>query len=203
MGHYTGPKARINRRLGAMIFENNGARKAYSRRDDSMPGMHARRGKLSGYGLAMLEKQKIKYFYGLSERQLRRLYAEALRLPGNTGEHLLVLCELRMDNVIRRAGLTLTRPQARQGIGHGHFVVNARKCTIASRILAPGEMLHVKPRPALQKLYTDAMHQVEVVPPAFLRVDASRLAVYVERKPLPDEFSLPVNVGLVIELLSR
>jgi small subunit ribosomal protein S4 len=67
MGHYTGPKSRVNRRLGAMIYENAGARRAYERRNDSMPGMHARRSKLSGYGRALLEKQKIKHFYGLSE----------------------------------------------------------------------------------------------------------------------------------------
>lgn len=203
MGHYTGPKARINRRLGAMIFESAGARRAYERRDDSMPGMHQRRGKLSDYGKAMLEKQKIKYFYGLSERQLRRLYKEAMRRPGNTGENLLLMCELRLDNVVRRGGLTITRPQARQGIGHGHFLVNWRKCTVASRLLKPGEMVHVKARGPLQQLYGTITREADNPLPAFLSVDEARLTVSVLRDPLPDEISLPLNVGAVIELLSR
>lgn len=202
MGHYTGPKARVNRRLGVMIFENNGARKAAERRD-SPPGMHVRRGKPSDYGRAMTEKQKIKYFYGLSERQLRRLFAEASRISGNTGENLLTMCEMRLDNVIRRGGLTVTRPQARQGVGHGHFVVNGRKCTIASRLLRPGDVLHVKPQQKLQALYHEASERNAGSVAPFLRFDASRMTVHVDRLPLPEEFSLPVNVGLVVELLSR
>lgn len=203
MGHYTGPKGRINRRLGTMIFENAGARKAFQRRDDSMPGMHQRRGKLSDYGKAMLEKQKIKYYYGLSERQLRRLYKEAARRPGNTGENLLSMCEMRLDNIIRRAGMTISRPQARQGVGHGHFMVNWRKCTVASRMLRPGDMVHVKPLQPLQNLYGNMVGAAEGVLPNFLRFDPQRLTIHVDRTPLADEVSLPVNIGAVIELLTR
>ena len=203
MGHYTGPKARLNRRLGAMIFESNGARKAFDRRSDSMPGMHQRRGKLSDYGKGMLEKQKIKYFYGLSERQLRRLYQEAMRRPGNIGENLLTMCELRFDNVVRRGGLTATRPQARQGIGHGHFLVNWMKCDIASRLMKPGDMIHVKSRGPLQQLYGSIAGMAENEAPPFLRIDFARLTIHIDRTPLPEEISLPVNVGAVIELLSR
>ena len=114
MGHYTGPKGRINRRLGAMVFESSGALRAAERRDFP-PGMSQRRRKASNYALALAEKQKIKYFYGLRERQLRRYFDKARHMKGNTGEQLLILCERRLDNVIRRAGFTLTRPQARQG----------------------------------------------------------------------------------------
>jgi small subunit ribosomal protein S4 len=203
MGHYTGPKSRINRRLGAMIYENAGARRAYERRDNSMPGMHPRRNKVSDYGLALLEKQKIKHFYGLSERQLRRLYDEAVRHPGNTGEYLLTLCELRLDNIIRRAGLTLTRPQARQGVAHGHFYVDGRRCDIPSRILRPGEVVYVKPRAALQKIYR-GIGETEGGPVAgFLSLDLPRLTIRVERLPLAEDVSLPVEVGSVVELLSR
>lgn len=203
MAHTTGAKGKINRRLGAMIFENNGARKAFERRPDAMPGMHARRGKLSGYGQSMLEKQKIKQFYGLSERQLRRIYAEASRLPGNTGERLLNLCEMRLDNIIRRAGFTLTRPQARQGVGHGHFVVNGMKCDVASRILKPGDVIYVKPRVELQKLYRDITAQDSGMIAPFLSVDAEKLTIRVERTPMPEEFSLPVDAARVVELLTR
>ncbi len=203
MGHYTGPKAKVNRRLGTMVFETNGSRKAFERRPDAMPGMHARRGKLSGYGLSLLEKQKIKKFYGLSERQLRRLYAEASRRPGNTGEYLLGLCEMRLDNIIRRAGFTLTRPQSRQGVGHGHFVVNGMKCDVASRILKPGDVIYVKPRVELQKLYHDITAGDSGFVAPFLSVDVAKLTIRVERPPMPEEFSLPVDVGRVVELLSR
>jgi small subunit ribosomal protein S4 len=203
MGHYTGPKSRVNRRLGLMIYENAGARRAFERRSDSMPGMHSRRGKLSDYGRAMLEKQKIKHYYGLSERQLRRMYDEAVRHPGNTGEYLLTLCELRLDNVIRRAGLTLTRPQARQGVAHGHFYVDGRRCDIPSRMLRPGEVVYVKPRTALQQIYRGIAENVGGPVAGFLSLDLPRLTIRVERPPLPEDVSLPVAVGSVIELLSR
>ncbi|MFO0946339.1 MAG: 30S ribosomal protein S4 [Planctomycetota bacterium] len=103
MGHYTGPKGRINRRLGALIYEASGAARALERRDYP-PGMHTRRGKMSNYGIGLNEKQKIKHYYGLGERQLRRYYERASRMAGNTGENMLLICERRLDNVVRRAG---------------------------------------------------------------------------------------------------
>ncbi|HND53495.1 MAG TPA: 30S ribosomal protein S4, partial [Pirellulaceae bacterium] len=123
MSRYTRPKARVNRRLGSLIYESNGARRASERRENP-PGMHGRAKRPSNYGLALMEKQKIKHYYGLGERQLRRIFDLASRAKGNTGETLLILCERRLDNVVRRAGFTRTRPQARQGIVHGHFQVN-------------------------------------------------------------------------------
>lgn len=202
MAHHTGPKAKVNRRLGVMIFESNGARKASERRE-TPPGMHTRPGKLSGYGLAMREKQKIKYFYGLGERPLRRFFADAQRGKGNTGETLLQMCEMRLDNVIRRAGLTITRPQARQGVAHAHFHVNGRKVDVPSMLLKPGDIVYVKPVPALQTLYRDNLERNGDSYASFLSVDPSRLMIKVERLPSADEFSLPVDVGLVVELLSR
>ena len=123
MGRYTGPKGRINRRIGAIVFENAGAVKALENRD-TPPGQHTRRRKLSVYGTALVEKQKIKFYYGLRQKVLRKYFDKARRLKGNTGEQLLILCERRLDNVVRRAGYCKTRPQARQGIAHGHFLVN-------------------------------------------------------------------------------
>ncbi|RXM22202.1 30S ribosomal protein S4, partial [Citrobacter sp. AAK_AS5] len=93
---------------------------------------------------------------------------------------------LRLDNVVRRGGLTLPRPQARQGIGHGHFLVNWRKCTVASRLLKPGEMVHVKARRSLQQLYGGITRDVDDPWPGFLSVDSSRLTVGVLRDPLPE-----------------
>ena len=101
MARYTGPKARINRRLGSMIYEGSGATRAAGRRD-TPPGMHTRGRRPSNYGLALMEKKKVKHYYGLGERQLRRYFENVSRKKGNTGELLLLVCEQRLDNVIRR-----------------------------------------------------------------------------------------------------
>lgn len=202
MGHYTGAKGRVNRRLSFMIFENNGARKAIERRE-SPPGMHVRRGRVSDYGRALSEKQKIKYYYGLSERQLRRLYAEASRQPGNTGEALLVLCELRLDNVIRLAGFTKTRPQARQGVAHGHFQINGRKNDIPATLVRVGDVVSVKPRAAFQAMYHGILSEEGITPPHWLSVDLEHLAVSVLQRPTMQDVTLPVNIDSVVEFLSR
>jgi small subunit ribosomal protein S4 len=202
MARYTGPKGRINRRLQLLVFENGGARRALERRD-TPPGMHIRRKKLSNYGLAMLEKQKIKYFYGLGERPLRRLFAEASRTAGNTGEQLLVLCERRLDNVIRRSGLASTRPQARQGVVHGHFLVNGHRVDKPSYLVRPGDVIVVKRKPAICSLYAAAASNVENRPPSWLAPGVEELEVRVVTMPTPDEVSLPVNASSVVELLSR
>ncbi len=128
MGRYTGPKARVNRRLGFMVFENAGAVRAAEKKEYP-PGMSQRRRKVSNYGLALTEKQKIKYYYGLRETQLRRYFSIAKRTKGNTSAALMILCERRLDNVVRRAGFTQTRPQARQGVAHAHFQVNGKTVT--------------------------------------------------------------------------
>ena len=133
MARYHGPKARINRRLGFQVYESHGAIKAMERRDNP-PGMHTRPRRPSNYGLALREKQKIKHYYGLGERQLRRFFESVRHKKGNTGQQMMQLLERRLDNVIRRAGFVKTRPQARQGIVHGHFRVNGVKVTKPSLI---------------------------------------------------------------------
>ena len=202
MAHYTGPKARINRRLGAVIFESAGAIKSFDRRPDAPPGMHLRRGKRSDYALALAEKQKIKYYYGLGERQLRR-YLNLAHGSENSGGALLCLCERRLDNIVRRAGLTLTRPQARQGVAHGHFLVGGRKATAGSMLLRTGDVIDVRRRPNLATWYRDLLEQRSSPLPDWLEVDDEMLRVRVLRLPGVDDVSLPVQVNLVIELLSR
>lgn len=202
MSRYTGPKARINRRLGAMIFENSGAARASDRRPNP-PGMQLARGRRSTYGQALAEKQKIKYYYGLGERQLRRLFDAARRQKGNTGSHLLELCERRLDNVVRRAGFAFSRPQARQGIAHGHFLVNGKRVDIASYSVRPGDVIEVKNRKNLVEFYSGVRAQQEVPMTDWLSVSGDSLAVTVARFPGPEDISLPVEVGMVIELLSR
>lgn len=203
MGHYTGPKARINRRLGMMIFENAGAVRA-SERKEHPPGMVLRRRrKESTYGTALKEKQKIKYYYGLREKQLRKYFAKAQRTKGNTGEQLLILCERRLDNVIRRAGLALTRPQARQGVAHAHFQVNGKTSKTPSIILRPGDVVRVRNRPNLQSLYKGVLEEGTQSPCDFLSFDTEKLEIVITALPSYEDVSLPVDVGQVVAFLSR
>ena len=202
MGRYTGPKARINRRLGGMIYENRGASRAYERRE-SPPGMHTRPRRPSNYGLALKEKQKVKHYYGLGERQLRRYFEKAGRQKGNTGEQLLLLCERRLDNVIRRAGLAKTRPQARQGVAHGHFQVNGVKTTSPSFVVRPGDVISVRPRANIQGVYSGILTESNAEPVEWISFDAETLSITVQGNPGASDISLPVDMNTVVEFLSR
>ncbi len=202
MARYHGAKARVNRRLGALIFESAGAARALERRD-SPPGMHPRGRRTSNYGTALSEKQKIKYYYGLGERQLRRFYANVVHKQGNAGELLLITCEKRLDNVIRRAGFTKTRPQARQGIVHGHFHVNGIKVTTPSFLVKPGDVITVRTKESIYDLYRGVMGDSSPSTPDWISVDTEHLRINVLGNPGASDISLPVDVNIVIELLSR
>src|SRR6188472_2989995 len=194
MARYHGPKARINRRLGAQIYESAGAVKAHERRD-SPPGMHVKGGRrLSNWGKASAEKQKIKHYYGLGERQLRKYYHMVAAKKGNTGEQLLSLCERRLDNVIRRAGFTKTRPQARQGIVHGHFFVNGIKVTSPSYQLRQGDVITVRKKEPIYNLYKGVLSESNSQQtPDWVTFDTETLRATMVGLPGPGDFSLPVD----------
>jgi small subunit ribosomal protein S4 len=202
MARYTKAKGKVNRRLGISVYETNGARRALDRRD-SPPGMHTRRGKPSTYALALLEKQKLKHFYGLGERTLRRMFAEAKRSAENTGAGLKLLCERRLDNVVCRAGFARTRAQSRQGIVHGHFLVNGRKVDIPSYQVRPGDVIDVKRTANLLSYYKDLVDSDDRPPCLWLHTYPEQLRVEVSSLPTGEESTLPVEINLVIELLSR
>ncbi|MCH2594469.1 MAG: 30S ribosomal protein S4 [Pirellulales bacterium] len=202
MAHYTGPRARINRRLGAVIFENAGASRAMERKPNP-PGMAVRPRKLSTYGEAMREKQKIKYYYGLGERQLRKLFQKAKHTAGNSGENLLLLCEKRLDSVVRLAGFAKTRSQARQGVAHGHFLVNGRRTDVASYQVRVGDVIHVKRRANLSDVYRGNIEMADGQAGDWLTVDNGQQEIIVSRMATAEDITLPVDVGMVIELLSR
>jgi small subunit ribosomal protein S4 len=204
MARHHGPKARINRRLGTMIYEAAGALRATERRENP-PGMHTKgHRKLSNWGIALFEKQKIKHYYGLGERQLRRYYNMVVAKKGNTGEQMLALCERRLDNVIRRAGLTKTRPQARQGIVHGHFYVNGIKVTSPSYQLRPGDVVTIRPKEPIYNLYKSmAGDGNSQQTPDWITMDPESLRVTMVGLPGDGDISLPVNVNMVVEFLSR
>lgn len=202
MSRHTRPKGKVNRALGLAVYEKNGAVKALERRE-YRPGMHGqRKSKVSEYGLAMREKKKIKHYYGLHERQLVRFYQLATKSPENTGTELLVLCERRLDNAVRRAGFARTRLEARQGVNHGHFRVNGRKVDVSSYLVKPGEVISVAPRSNIQTRYrerlAEGLHNAD-----WLVSDAEGLSFTVTRLPSESDVGLPVEIQRVIEVLSR
>ncbi len=204
MSRYTGPKGRINRRLGTLVYESGGATRAMEKRGKQPPGMHTRPKRPSNYGHALYEKQKIKHYYGLGERQLRRYFEKAGRMKGNTSENLLTLCESRLDNVLRRSGLALTRPQARQGVAHGHFRVNGVKVDKPSYLLRPGDVVTIRPRANIAGMYRNIIGAgVEGQGIDWAKLDSETLTINVVGAPGPSDISLPVDGNVVVEFLSR
>jgi len=203
MSHYIGPKARVNRRLGTEIYDSSGALKA-SRRRIFPPGQHAqRRRRPSDYGRALMEKQKICHYYGLNRNQLKRFYLLAKRMPGNTGDNLLLLCERRLDNVVWKSGLAHSRAQARQSVAHGHVLVNGRRTSVPSFLVSPEDVVAVRKRDNLQKLYTARVEEADRPQAGFLAVERKELVVKMIRLPDLEDIGLPVNVSQVVEFLSR
>src|SRR5438874_5061795 len=151
MARYTGPKAKISRRFGVPIF---GPTKSLERKNYP-PGMHGPKGsrrKQSEYAIALAEKQKLRYQYGLLERQFRRYFQTALTRRGITGEILLQLLETRLDNVVYRLGFANSRNGARQIVSHGHVQVNGRKVDVSSFNVRPGDTITVKDKPGSRRL---------------------------------------------------
>lgn len=202
MGRYSGPKGRINRRLGFMVYENAGAVRALEKRSNP-PGMAERRKKLSTYGVAFFEKQKIKHYYGLRERQLRRYFAEAKRRKGNTGELLLLTCERRLDNVVRRAGFTVSRLQARQGIVHRHFQLNGKTVDIPSILVNAGDVITLRNRPNVRVLYRNINEASNQQSCEWIAFDNKDFEAKVLALPTATDISLQVEIGQVVALMSR
>ena len=174
MARYIDPVCKRCRREGMKLFLKGGrcfSPKCPIERDALPPGMHgARRGKQSEYGLRLREKQKLKFFYGLLERQFRRYFALAARSSQNTGEQLLSLLERRLDNVIHRLGFAPSRRSARQIVNHGHILVNGRLCDIPSALIRPGDIIKVSSRPKSATLVKLTMTDHPQPVPEFLEV---------------------------------
>lgn len=202
MGRYTGPKGRINRRLGINVYESSGAIKALERKE-TPPGMHKRRKKPTNYGLGLAEKQKIKFYYGLRDRQLNRYFDKARRMKGNTGEFLLILCERRLDNVVRRAGFTATRPQARQGIVHRHFQLNGVTVNKPGIMVRPGDVITLRNRPNLRQLYKNIGEGLTIPQNEWINFDEATLSAIVTTLPSFDDVGLMVDANQVVAFLSR
>jgi small subunit ribosomal protein S4 len=173
-------------------------------RRQNPPGMHTfRRGKLTDYGLHLREKQKVKHYYGVLEKQFRQYFKEAERAK-NTGEALMALLESRLDNIVHRLGFAASRAQARQLIRHGHITVNGRKVDIPSYGIRPGDVIGVKPRPkVLETVQANLAESKHEVPDFLSLVPGAQPEGHVLRAPGVEDASLPVQVQLILELCSK
>jgi small subunit ribosomal protein S4 len=175
-------------------------------RREGVPGMHQfRRSKASEYAVRLREKQKVKRYYGIFERQFRKYFDLASRRHGNTGDALMTILERRLDNVVTRLGFATSRPQARQMIGHGHILVNGRKLDVPSYLVRPGETITIREREHSRKLATDnlMMEGMPPVPDWLDRISSEPPEARVVRMPSPQDIALPVTPQLIVELLSR
>ena len=203
MARYTGPRAKISRRFGVSLF---GPSKAFERRNFP-PGQHgvrAGRTKKSEYSVALGEKQKLRFQYGVLEKQFRGYYEEAARRRGVTGVILLQLLELRLDNVVYRSGFANTRQAARQLVNHGHVLVNGHSVDIPSYQVKPGDVLKVAAKPSSQQLATRMTDLTQAAPIVdWLSVDKDKLEATVARVPERSDIDPLVNEQLIVELYSR
>lgn len=203
MARYRGPKDKINRRFGVALF---GPSKSLERRAYG-PGQHGpRRGrrKQSDYAIALAEKQKLKFQYGLLEKQFRRYFAEASRRRGITGEILLQLLESRLDNVVYRLGMANTRNAARQFVGHGHVMVNGSRVNIPSYICRAGDVISIKDSARSRQVAIRFLDITQAAPvPDWVTVDRDNLTGTFARVPSREEIDPLVNEQLVVELYSR
>ena len=205
MSRYTGPRARISRRLGTNIFGTKGEVIALDKRPYP-PGDHGRsrrRGNASEYLLQLQEKQKARLSYGLSEKQFRSIYAEASRREGVTGENMLKFLELRLDNAVYRAGIAATRPQARQLVNHGHFDVNGKRVDIPSYRLRKGDVVSLRAKAKKMVLVQWNVDVLDRQAPAWLQVADDNHEFTVIDLPSRDQIDIPIREQLIVELYSK
>jgi small subunit ribosomal protein S4 len=202
MARYTGPRVRISRRFGVPIF---GPSKYLERRNYG-PGVHGpkSRRKSTDFGLGLIEKQKLRYYYGLMEKQFRGVYEKALRRRGVTGEQMLQILETRLDNVVYHLGFGNTRAQARQMVAHGHVKVNGKKVNIPSYALKVNDVIEAKDTNVSKQMATRSLESsTSRVVPDWLNLDKTALKGTVMRVPTRDEIQPIANEQAVVEFYSR
>jgi small subunit ribosomal protein S4 len=202
MARYTGPRVRISRRFGIPIF---GPTKYLERRNYG-PGVHGpkSRRKTTDYGLGLIEKQKLRYYYGLMEKQFRGVYEKALKRRGVTGEHMLQILETRLDNVVFHLGFANTRAAARQMVCHGHITVKGRKVNIASYALKVNDIIEVKNHNVSRQLATKNFEvSTSRAVPDWLSLSKEEFKGTVMRIPTRDEIQPIANEQAVVEFYSR
>ncbi len=200
MSRYTGSSYRKSRRLGFSILETGKelAKRAFA------PGQHGseRAKKLSGYGVQLQEKQKVRFMYGLNEKQFRKTFEEARKLKNVHGEDFLKLLESRLDNLVYRLGFSTTRRGARQTVNHGHITVNGKKVDIPSYRCKPGDVIAVKEESKNNKAIKSALETVNKRV-EFVTYDEAKMAGVFVRYPVREELNADINESLIVEFYNR
>lgn len=199
---YIGPKAKKARRLG-MAFSAKDAKILQKR--NYAPGQHGQnRSRLSEYGLQLKEKQKAKFMYGILEKQFSNYFKKALRKTGVTGDNLLKMLELRLDNAVYRAGFAESRPQARQMVKHGFFEVNSKKVDIPSFALKVGDTFKVKQNKTGKKIIERVKEKIKAFKPQeWVEVKPETLSAKILTSPTPELIGNVINTQLIVEHYSR
>lgn len=206
MARYTGPKLKLSRREGTDLFLKSGVRPIDSKcRIDSPPGQHGtRRGRMSDYAVQLREKQKVRRFYGVLEKQFRNYYKKAERQRGATGENLLRLLESRLDNVVYRMGFGATRAESRQLVAHKAILVNGQKVNIPSYQVAPEDVVTVTEKSRAQLRIQSALQLAsQRAPIDWVDVDATKMEGTFKRAPDRSELPPDINENLIVELYSK
>ena len=199
------PRGKLVRKFGENIFGNPKYDRLLNRKPYG-PGQHAqtRRGKISNYGTQLQEKQKIKFMYGLLERQFRITFKKAEKLKGETGTNMLQLLESRLDNVVYRLGFSPTRPSARQLVSHKHFLVNGIAVNIPSYTLKPGDTISVRDRSKKMDIILNSIRTIKGdIDLSWLELDKAKMTGIFLNVPERDQMNLTVNEQLVVELYSK
>jgi len=200
MARYTGPSWKLSRRLGISL---SGTGKELEKRPYA-PGQHGpnQRKKLSEYGLQLQEKQKLRFMYGLNERQFHNTFIKAGKMKGVLGENFMILLESRLDNLVYRLGLARTRRQARQLVNHGHILVDGSRVDIPSYIVKPGQTIAVREKSRNLVIIKESVESTNFIPD-YLTFDADKLEGTYTRLPERSELPAEINESLIVEFYSR
>ena len=200
MARYTGPSTKIARKFGEPVF---GEDKYFEKRNypSGQHGLARKRKKVSEYGTQLKEKQKVKYTYGVLERQFRNIYKKASRMKGQKGENLLILLESCLDNLVYRMGVAPTRAAARQLVSHCHITVNGEVCNIPSSIVKPGDVIAVRERSKSLEVITNAVGAARKY--SWIEFDAKNLSGKYLNVPVREEIPENINEQLIVELYSK
>ena len=199
MSRFTGSGYKVSRRLGYSITETG----KEIRKRNYAPGQHGkRRGKLTEYGLQLQEKQKVRFTYGMSEKQFVKVFALAEKLPGKHGDNFLMLLESRLDYLVYRLGFASTRKQARQLVTHGHVVVDGKKLDIPSYLVKPGQTIAMKDGSKGLQIVKDAL-EATISRKDYVSFDENTMVGTFVRYPERDEFLTEIKENLIVEFYNR
>lgn len=210
MARYTEPKCKVCRREGTKLFLRGQkclTKKCPFEKRPYPPGIHTFRGKMSEYGKRLREKQKVKRFYGVTERQFMRYFEKAEKQKGSTGENLLILLERRIDNVLHLIGWAPSRAAARQLLAHGHILLNGRRHKVGSYLVKPGDLIEVTQKENIRKLVKENIEEAIRIgvpnPPEWVETNKENLVARVLRFPTRSEVSVETDENLIVEFCSR